>query len=346
MKRSLALVAAAMLWLPAAAVDAPSSIDDALVELRAGATPAAALDGIGRGKTAEWVGWSVQAVPEARDVCCFTKNFKRRGCSLTDRDNSWGTSDQFERSGATDLYVLVEVKDGLPSRVRVVSSSCPVDGAKRRLVWLGPVDPGKSLAALSRLLEAHADEDNVLEPALAAIAYHADARADALIEKRALDRSLAEDARKQAIFWAGNARGEAGYRLVERVLSSEPSGDIREHAVFALTQSSFPGAAERIKRVAVEDRDNDVRAQALFWLAQTNTKGAGEWIVGRLDAERDDHVREQAVFALSQLKDGTDWLLKVLRSKRDSETIRRALFWLGQSEDPRALEEIAKILDK
>ena len=98
--------------------------------------------------------------------------------------------------------------------------------------------------------------------------------------------------------------------------------------------------------MALDDRDNQVRAQALFWLAQTNAPGAGEWIVGRLDAESDEHVREQAVFALSQLKDGTDWLLKILRSKRDPETVRRALFWLGQSNDPRALQEIEKILDR
>ena len=346
MKSTIAFVAAAMLGLSAWAVDAPASIENVLAEVRSGVSPIAALDGVGRGKTAEWVGWSVPAVPAARDVCCFTTNFKRRGCSLTDRDNSWGTSDRFEGSGATELYVLVEVKGGVPSRVRVMSSSCPVDGAKRRLVWLGPVDPGPSLAALSRLLDANVSENDVEETALAAIAYHADARADGLLEKRAFDRSLSEDLRKQAIFWAGDARGEAGYRLVERVLSSEPSGDIREHAVFALTQSSVPGAADRIKRVALEDRDNDVRAQALFWLAQTNAEGAGEWIVGRLDAEKDDHVREQAVFALSQLKDGTDWLLKVLRSKRDSETIRRALFWLGQSDDPRALQEISKILER
>ena len=35
-------------------------------------------------------------------------------------------------------------------------------------------------------------------------------------------------------------------------------------------------------------------------------------------------MREQAVFALSQLRDGTDWLLNVLRSKRDPEMVRRA----------------------
>jgi HEAT repeat protein len=103
---------------------------------------------------------------------------------------------------------------------------------------------------------------------------------------------------------------------------------------------------DRIKQAAVEDRDPDVRAHALFSLSQTRSKGAGEWIVSRLDAEKDDHVREQAVFALSQLPDGTDWLLHVLRSKRDTETVRHALFWLGQSKDPRAFDELEKILDR
>lgn len=346
MKHRILFVVAALLSLPVRAVDAPASIQNARFEIRSGVTPVAALDAVGRGKSPEWVGWSVEARPEARDVCCFSSNFKRTGCSLSDRDNSWGTNDRSDKTAPAVMYVLVETKGGAPSRVRIVSPSCPVDGADRRLFWLGPVDSGASLAALSRLLQATAKDDAVAEPALAAIAYHADERADALIEKRAFDRTLSKEARQQAIFWAGTARGEAGYRLIERVLSSEPNGDIRQHAVFALTESPVPGAVDRIKRAAVEDRDTDVRAQALFWLAQTNAKGAGEWIVGRLDAEQDDHVREQAVFALSQLKDGTDWLLAVLRSKRDPETTRRALFWLGQSDDPRALEEITKILEK
>ena len=72
MKSTIAFVIAAMLCLPAGAVDAPASIENARIELRAGVSPAAALDGVGRGKTAEWVGWSVQAVADARDVCCFT----------------------------------------------------------------------------------------------------------------------------------------------------------------------------------------------------------------------------------------------------------------------------------
>jgi HEAT repeats len=346
MRSGIAFIVLLMSVFPARAVGAPSSIANARLEAASEASPAKALESIGRSATAEWVGWSVPAVPTAHGVCCFGKDAKNRGCSLADRDNSWGTSDTWKNDGSTVLYVLVEVKDGAPSRVRVVSSDCPVDGAQCRLVWLGPVDPAASIAALDRLLDTKGKKDALSEPTVAAIAYHESAGADAVLERRAFDRSLSKDSRKSAIFWAGVARREAGYRLLERVLSSEPEGELREHAVFALTQSSVPGACERIKRVAIEDRNNDVRAQALFWLAQTNAEGAGDWIVGRLDAEKDDHVREQAVFALSQLKDGTDRLLAVLRSKRDPETVRRALFWLGQSNDPRALEEIEKILDR
>ena len=323
---------------------APASITNARVVVRDGVTPSAALDEHRREKTSGWIGWSVTAIPQARDACCFGNDFRRVGCSLADRNDSWGTSGVTESGAASELYVLVQTKDGLPSRLRVMSSVCPVDGAGRSLSWLGAVETGTSLAALGRLLEA--GPDAVEEPALAAIAYHADPRADAILSQRALDRSLAADARQQAMFWAGQARGDAGYRLVERILGSDPSGDIREHAIFALTESSSPAAADRIKKAAVEDRDGDVRSRALFWLAQMRAEGAGEWIVGRLDSEQDEHVREQAVFALSQLPDGTDWLLRILRSKRDPETIRRALFWLGQSDDPRALQEIEKILSR
>lgn len=343
MRLRCALIATMLSCLAAQAADAPGSITNARIELRTGANPTAALDQAGRGT---WVGWSVPAIAKVSDICCFTDNFKRRGCSLSERNGSWGTSTDFKSPPSTELYVLVETRDGRPGRVKIASPSCPLDGADRRLVWLGEVDAGASLAALERILEANAEDGDDGDSALAAIVHHQDPRADELIQKRIFDPSLPEDARQKAVFWAGQARDRAGFRMIDRVLSSEPSGDLRQHAVFALSQSSVAEAPDRIKRVAVEDRDRDVRAHALFSLTQTHAAGSGEWIVGRLDSEKDEHVREQAVFALSQLDDGTDWLLKVLRSKRDPETVRRALFWLGQSKDPRALEEIERILDK
>jgi hypothetical protein len=317
---------------------------EARIEERSGTTPAAALAEAARDKGETWVGWSVLAVPQAAETCCFDQRFKRSGCSLGDGKDSWGTTSQDVRLGPDELYVLVRTTGGAPSRVRMVSPTCLVHGANRRLIWLGAVDAGASIATLEKLLDGRAEE--VSDSAMAALAFHADSRADAPIERRALDRSASKEKRQQAMFWAANARGPSGYRLVERILSSDPSGEIREHAVFALTQSEVPEAPERIKRVSVEDRNAEVRGQALFWLAQTQAEGAGKWIVSRLDADEDEDVREQAVFALSQLEDGTDWLLDIVRSKRDHDIKRRALFWLGQSNDPRALTEIEKILEK
>lgn len=329
---------------PVQAVQAPPSIENARIEVRAGTSPAAALAEAARSKGETWVGWSVAAVPKIGEPCCFDRGFKRAGCSLAERKNSWGTTNDEEHPRTDELFILVRTTAGAPSRVRMVSPSCPVQGADRRLLWLGPVDAGASLAVLEKLLDDR--EEEVGQSSLAAIAYHADPRADAPIARRALDRSASQETREQAMFWAGQARGQSGYRLVEGILGSDPSAEIREKAAFALSQSAVPEAPERIKRASREDRSPEVRAHALFCLTQTKTEGAGEWIVSRLDAEQNDHVREQAVFALSQLPDGTDHLLNVLHSKRDRETIRRALFWLGQSDDPRALAELEKILDK
>jgi hypothetical protein len=338
------LFAAMVLAAISAPAGAPASIQHARIEVRSGTTPAAALAEAARDKEESWVGWSVPAIPKPVEMCCLDDRFKRSGCSLAEGNDSWGTTDQDVRPGGGQLFVLVQTRDGGPRRMRVLSSTCAVDGADRRVVWLGSVEPGASLDALEPLLDARRDE--VAGTALAAVAHHADARADAILERRALDRAASKEARQQAMFWAASARGGSGYRLVERVLSSDPSGDIREHAAFALTQSELPEAPGRIRRASVEDRDPDVRAQALFWLAQTQAEGAGKWIVSRLDAERDAHVREQAVFALSQLPDGTDWLLDLVRSDRGADTKKRALFWLGQSDDPRALQEIEKILSR
>ncbi|HEX5045142.1 MAG TPA: HEAT repeat domain-containing protein [Candidatus Polarisedimenticolaceae bacterium] len=321
---------------------APASIQHARIEVRSGTIPAAALAEAARDRDESWVGWSVPAIPKPVEMCCLDDRFKASGCSLAEGNDSWGTSDQDVHPGASQFFVLVQTREGAPRRIRVLSPTCPVEGADRRVTWLGAVEPAASLDALEPLLDARRDE--VADTALAAVAHHADARADAILERRALDRAASREARQQAMFWAANARGPSGYRMVERILSTDPSGDVREHAIFALTQSELPEAPERIRRASVEDRDPDVRAQALFWLAQTHADGAGRWILSRLDADRDPHVREQAVFALSQLEDGTDWLLDLVRSDRGAETKKRALFWLGQSDDPRALQEIEKIL--
>jgi hypothetical protein len=92
---------------------------------------------------------------------------------------------------------------------------------------------------------------------------------------------------------------------------------------------------------------SEVRKSAVFWLSQA----AGAAIAGTLDSIATDpgsdrEVRKQAVFALSQRSEaeGVPALVRIARTNRDPEIRKTALFWLGQSEDPRALDLFEQIL--
>jgi HEAT repeat protein len=59
-----------------------------------------------------------------------------------------------------------------------------------------------------------------------------------------------------------------------------------------------------------------------------------------------DQIRKSAVFALSRLPgdDAATQLIAVADSSKDPVVRRQAIFWLGQSNDPRALDYLTKLL--
>ena len=130
-------------------------------------------------------------------------------------------------------------------------------------------------------------------------------------------------------------------------LASQPSsveGDPLLPATLADSVTIWPSLLQlaRNPRLPVERRRT-----AIFWLGQA----AGAAATGALDSmvAQDDtsrELRKQAVFALSQrpADEGIPALIKVARTNRDPELRRTALFWLGQSEDPRALDLFEEIL--
>jgi HEAT repeat protein len=64
------------------------------------------------------------------------------------------------------------------------------------------------------------------------------------------------------------------------------------------------------------------------------------------DERGDLEVRKQAVFALSQRSsaEAIPALIRVARTSQNPELRKTALFWLGQSEDPRAVDLFEEIL--
>lgn len=133
-------------------------------------------------------------------------------------------------------------------------------------------------------------------------------------------------------------------------LANTSDGKAGREAVFPLTLVDSVTVWPQLMKLARDDtRPRETRKNAVFWLGQAAeeqaTRGLDE-LVG--EAALDREVRESAIFALSQRpkEEGVPALIKVVRTNKDPDMRKKALFWLGQSNDPRALDLIEELLAK
>ncbi|HEV8629943.1 MAG TPA: HEAT repeat domain-containing protein [Thermoanaerobaculia bacterium] len=330
---------------PAAAAAAAEVVGGTVREVEVAGNLARTLQSVAANdKGPLWLAWEVPAVTSLRNACCFDRSFRRATCHLEGRDQSWGSSG--EGPGSGHLRVLARWAGGRVERVRAVNDQCPLDTGGLPFVHLSGVAPVDSVALLASLAERDGGRHDEDQP-LAALAYHADRAADAVLQRLAAAGRPA-DRREQALFWIGQARGAEGARFLAGVARNDPSPDIREKAVFSLSQSDAAEATPAIVEVARRDESPHVRGEALFWLAQTGGESVPQVLLERLDADPSREVRKQAIFAITQLPDhlGTPLLMRIVRERRDNEIRKEALFWLGQSNDPRALDFLEKVLEQ
>jgi HEAT repeat protein len=182
------------------------------------------------------------------------------------------------------------------------------------------------------------------EQALPALALHGDGAADTALAEF-VKPGQPRDLRRDAAFWMGAARGDAGAAVVERLARDEADDDFREHLTFVLTLIGDRGIDPLIA-LAKRDSSPKVRGQALFWLGQKAGQRAVAALEGAVVDDPDREVRKKAVFALSQLpKDqGVPKLIGLARTHRDPEVRKQAMFWLGQSGDERAVQFFEDVL--
>lgn len=125
-------------------------------------------------------------------------------------------------------------------------------------------------------------------------------------------------------------------------------GDLTGDPVLPATLADSVTIWPSLLRLARNPRlPEDRRRNAVFWLGQAAGAAAGLALDSIAGDERGDRgVRKQAVFALSQRSagEGVPALIRIARSNRDPELRKTALFWLGQSDDPRALDLFEEIL--
>jgi HEAT repeat protein len=281
-------------------------------------------------------------------MCCFDtisdSSFSGGMCRLESGGGvSMNTGEVRDRNGsrvvlepATEFLVLARLESGNVSRVRTFTPDCDIDATAMPLVWLTDVKPEDSVAWLASLVAAAPESgdshDRVGKTAMSAVALHNVPSAD-----RALESFVAaarpEWLRGETAFWLGNSRGEAGARLLARMIAEDPSDKVRDKVTFGLSVSKVPSALTTLIAAARDDKSTKVRGQALFWLAQKAGREAVSVITGAIDNDPDTEVKKKAVFALSQLPkdDGVPKLMDVARNNRNPEVRKQAMFWLGQS---------------
>jgi hypothetical protein len=307
--------------------------------------------------SAQWLAYSVPAVSSDRQVCCGNGDWRGESCGRCRLEGSAHgndinlRSDKVELEGPRRILVLFRAENRKIGKIRILSEDCTIDAGGLQLAWLAGVNPAESVRLLERFvnskeLDEHGGE-RLSRGALTAIALHGDPAADrAIASFTAPDKS--EGMRKEAAFWAGEARGAAGLAILKRMAKEDPSSEVRAHVTFALSTSREDSALDEMIRMAHEDQSSHVRGQALFWLAQKAGNKAASTITGAIDNDPDTEVKKKAVFALSQMPkdDGVPKLIQVAQTNRNPEVRKQAMFWLGQSNDARALEFFEKVLSK
>ncbi|HEY1953344.1 MAG TPA: HEAT repeat domain-containing protein [Gemmatimonadaceae bacterium] len=147
----------------------------------------------------------------------------------------------------------------------------------------------------------------------------------------------------------GNVSAHDAADYLVSIAQSERSS-MGEKAIFPATIADSADIWPALLRLARNpELPRGTRTQSVFWLGQA----AGDAATANLkdivvDNGVDREVREQAVFALSQRPkdEGVPALISIARTNKDPDIRKKALFWLGQSNDPRALDLFEELLTR
>ena len=81
---------------------------------------------------------------------------------------------------------------------------------------------------------------------------------------------VTSETRKSAIFWLGQAAGDAAVKGLDSVVADKKGDrEVRESAIFALSQRPKEEGVPALIRVVRNNPDPELRKKALFWLGQS-----------------------------------------------------------------------------
>ena len=131
---------------------------------------------------------------------------------------------------------------------------------------VGTKDAASYLLALALKDESRASEKAIFPAVLAdSVTIWPD------LLKIAKADNVSKKVRRSAVFWLGQAAGDAATRgLTDLVDDGNADREVRETAVFALSQRPRDEGVPALIRIARQNKDPDLRRKAIFWLGQSD----------------------------------------------------------------------------
>jgi hypothetical protein len=234
------------------------------------ALPLAAQDAIAR--TVEHAGnRTVRLAFRARPGVCGNGS----GNSFSTGRNEWrGKKGEWESECAPGpVRVAMDVSNGAPTSIRFyVGGRWGSLGDATDAGTVGAAEAARYFGALAEKATTRVAKEAIV---VATLADSADLTP--VLLRVAKDEGRDREVRKNAVFWLGQAVGDAVAPLDQLANDNDEDIEVRKQAVFALSQRPKDEAVPALIRIARGKGDARVRKQAIFWLGQSGDPRAVQY---------------------------------------------------------------------
>jgi len=211
--------------------------------------------------------------------------------------------------------------------------------------WLSQVDSPSAVIALDSILRGSRDPA-LQEKAIFALSQQDAPKARQALRDFALRAGVSDELREKAIFWIGQGDDPDRMEFLKTLYAQLKSEALREKILFSISQIDDKASGQWLLSIANDVNENiELRKKALFWVGQSDYPLSE--LSTLYDRMPSREMKEQLIFVYSQRdeKAAVDRLMQIARTETDRELRKKAVFWLGQSDDPRVAEFLAKLLE-
>jgi HEAT repeat protein len=142
------------------------------------------------------------------------------------------------------------------------------DVRKQAIFWYGQTHRDAEDMRFLRDLFSRTKSEEIQESIIQAMAQAHTSEAMRWLIDLARDKSLSIDARKNALFWAGQ-NGADLRQLTSLYDEMRGETEIQNQLIFVFSQRRDREAVDKLIDIASNDPDRDLRKQAIFWLGQS-----------------------------------------------------------------------------